>query len=115
MELIEVIAAKLHGIKITESALHYHGSVTIDEDIIKKAGIRPMVCLNGAAARSCQVGDEVIISLSKYVTNDEMASRKAKVLTFNHDSKVNTIDEILEYDFISSSDDDWQFKINKIY
>ena len=44
-----------------------------------------------------------------------MASRKAKVLTFNHESKVNTIDEILEYDFISSSDDDWQFKINKIY
>ena len=31
-----------------------------------------VVCLNGAAARSCQVGDEVIISLSKYVTNDEM-------------------------------------------
>ena len=141
MELIEVIAAKLHGIKITESALHYHGSVTIDEDIIKKAGIRPMefvyiwnkasgaristyvlpgekgsgvVCLNGAAARSCQVGDEVIISLSKYVTNDEMASRKAKVLTFNHDSKINTIDEILEYDFISQDDEDWQFKINKI-
>ncbi len=142
MELIEVIAAKLHGIKITESALHYHGSITIDEDILKKAGIRPMefvyiwnkasgaristyvlpgekgsgvVCLNGAAARSCQVGDEVIISLSKYITNDEMKSRKAKVLTFNHDSKVNTIDEILEYDFSSSSDDDWQFKINKIY
>lgn len=142
MELIEVIAAKLHGIKITESALHYHGSVTIDEDIIKKAGIRPMefvyiwnkasgaristyvlpgekgsgvVCLNGAAARSCQVGDEVIISLSKYVTNDEMASRKAKVLTFNHDSKINTIDEILEYDFISQDDEDWQFKINKIH
>lgn len=142
MELIEVIAAKLHSIKITESALHYHGSVTIDEDILKKAGIRPMefvyiwnkasgaristyvlpgekgsgvVCLNGAAARSCQVGDEVIISLSKYVTNDEMGSRKAKVITFNHDSKVNTIDEILEYDFTSASDDDWHFKINKIY
>lgn len=142
MELIEVISAKLHGIKITESALHYHGSVTIDEDILRKAGIRPMefvyiwnkasgaristyvlpgekgsgvVCLNGAAARSCQVGDEVIISLSKYVTNDEMGERKAKVLTFNHDSRINTIDEILEYDFISESNDNWQFKINKIY
>ena len=142
MELIEVISAKLHGIKITESALHYHGSVTIDEDILRKAGIRPMefvyiwnkasgaristyvlpgekgsgvVCLNGAAARSCQVGDEVIISLSKYVTNDEMAGRKAKVLTFNHESRINTIDEILEYDFISDTEDNWQFKINKLY
>lgn len=142
MELIEVISAKLHGIKITESALHYHGSVTIDEDILRKAGIRPMefvyiwnkssgtristyvlpgekgsgvVCLNGAAARSCQVGDEVIISLSKYVTNDEMGERKAKVLTFNHESRINTIDEILEYDFVSDTDDNWQFKINKLY
>lgn len=142
MELIEVISAKLHGIKITESALHYHGSVTIDEDILRKAGIRPMefvyiwnkasgaristyvlpgekgsgvVCLNGAAARSCQVGDEVIISLSKYVTNDEMGKRKAKVLTFNHESRINMIDEILEYDFVSDTDDNWQFKINKLY
>lgn len=142
MELIEVISAKLHGIKITESALHYHGSVTIDEDILRKAGIRPMefvyiwnkssgtristyvlpgekgsgvVCLNGAAARSCQVGDEVIISLSKYVTNDEMGERKAKVLTFNHESRINMIDEILEYDFVSDTDDNWQFKINKLY
>ena len=142
MELIEVISAKLHGIKITESALHYHGSVTIDEDILRKAGIRPMefvyiwnkasgaristyvlpgekgsgvVCLNGAAARSCQVGDEVIISLSKYVTNDEMGERKAKVLTFNHESRINMIDEILEYDFVNDTDDNWQFKINKIY
>lgn len=142
MELIEVISAKLHGIKITESALHYHGSVTIDEDILRKAGICPMefvyiwnkasgaristyvlpgekgsgvVCLNGAAARSCQVGDEVIISLSKYVTNDEMGERKAKVLTFNHESRINTIDEILEYDFVNDTDDNWQFKINKLY
>ena len=142
MELIEVISAKLHGIKITESALHYHGSVTIDEDILHKAGIRPMefvyiwnkasgariatyvlpgekgsgiVCLNGAAARSCQVGDEVIISLSKYITNDEMACRKAKVVTFNHDSRINTVDEILEYDFISDTEDNRQFKINKLY
>lgn len=142
MELIEVISAKLHGIKITESALHYHGSVTIDEDILRKAGIRPMefvyiwnkasgaristyvlpgekgsgvVCLNGAAARSCQVGDEVIISLSKYVTNDEMGERKAKVLTFNHESRINMIDEILEYDFVNDTDDNWQFKINTLY
>lgn len=142
MELIEVISAKLHGIKITESALHYHGSVTIDEEILRKADIRPMefvyiwnkasgaristyvlpgekgsgvVCLNGAAARSCQIGDEVIISLSKYVTNDEMINRKAKVITFNHESRVNTIDEILEYDFINNDINDWQFKINKIY
>ena len=44
-----------------------------------------------------------------------MACRKAKVVTFNHDSRINTVDEILEYDFISDTEDNWQFKINKLY
>ncbi len=141
MKLVEVVSAKLHGIRITESALHYHGSITIDEDILRKANIKPMefvyiwnkasgtristyvlpgekgsgvVCLNGAAARSCQVGDDVIVTLSNYVTSDEMTEAKATVLTFNHESKVNTIDEILEYDY-KSSNDDWKFQINKVY
>lgn len=141
MELTEIISAKLHGIRITESALHYHGSITIDENILREAGIRPMefvyiwnkstgarirtyvlpgeknsgtVCLNGAAARSCQVGDEVIITLSKYVTDDDKRSRKARIITFRHCDKINTIDEILEYD-MTSEKDDWSFGINKIF
>ena len=140
MELKEVIKAKLHGIKITESALNYHGSITIDEHILRTAGIMPMefvyiwnkssgaristyvlpgkansgiVCLNGAAARTCQIGDEVIISLSSYMNLSEQSSLKAKVITFKHGEKMNTIDEILEYDMNISSND-WDFKINKI-
>lgn len=141
MELVEVIAAKLHGIKVTESQLNYHGSITIDEEILRKAGMRPMefvyiwnkasgtristyilpgpagsktVCLNGAAARSCQVGDEVIVTLPKYITNEKMENRKAKVITFRHDEKINSIEEILEYD-LTNGLDDWNFNINKLY
>ena len=140
--MFSMLKGKIHRATVVQAELNYVGSITIDEDLLDAAGILEydkvhivdvnngarfetytiagergsgMICLNGAAARSCQVGDEVIISLSKYVTNDEMASRKAKVLTFNHDSKINTIDEILEYDFISQDDEDWQFKINKIH
>ena len=73
---------------MTEANLNYIGSVTIDEDLMDAAGIiagekvqivnnnngerletyvirgprkSGCVCLNGAAARKVQVGDEVII------------------------------------------------------
>ena len=140
MELIEIIAGKLHGIKVTESALNYHGSITIDEEILNAAGIIPLefvyiwnkmsgaristyvlpgekgsgkVCLNGAAARSCQIGDELIISAKRNVTPDEIGKRKPKIVTFNHAEKINTIESILTYD-LSISDDDinrWEFNI----
>ncbi len=143
MELIEIVAGKLHGIKVTESALNYHGSVTIDEDILKAAGFIPLefvyiwnkmsgaristyvlpgkagsgtVCLNGAAARSCQVGDEVIITSWRNVTPDELGKRKPKVVTFKHDKKINAIDEILTYDLRIPGEKGapWDFDI-KIY
>lgn len=138
MELIEIIAAKLHGIKVTESALNYHGSITIDEEILKKAGMIPLefvhvwnkmsgaristyvlpgkagsgqVCLNGAAARSCQIGDEVIISSWRNVTKDEIGKRKPKVVTFKHQEKINEIDEILTYDLDFTDENQWSFEI----
>ena len=86
--LIEVLKSKIHRVRVTEANLNYIGSVTIDEDLMDAAGIiagekvhivnnnngerletyvirgprkSGCVCLNGAAARKVQVGDEVII------------------------------------------------------
>lgn len=86
--LIEVLKSKIHCVRVTEANLNYIGSVTIDEDLMDAAGIiagekvqivnnnngerletyvirgprkSGCVCLNGAAARKVQVGDEVII------------------------------------------------------
>ena len=86
---IRVVGAKLHGIVVTESKLNYHGSITIDTDILEAARLLPLeyvyiwnkhsgsrietyvlpgprgsgvVCLNGAAARKVQVGDVIIIA-----------------------------------------------------
>ena len=38
----KVLAAKLHGIHVTEANLHYHGSLTLDPDHCQEAGIVPM-------------------------------------------------------------------------
>ena len=87
----KIIAAKLHGLKVTGADLNYHGSITLDPDHCEQAGILPLefveiwnkssgaristyvslgergsrcCVLNGAAARTCQTGDEIIIASS---------------------------------------------------
>jgi len=120
--MIEIIRAKLHGIRVTGSDLNYHGSVTLDPEICRRAGIFPLefvniwnknsgarittyvifgtpgsrcCVLNGAAARTCQKGDEVIISASEYVNGpQEIAGKRPSILTFDNDNKVL---ECLEY------------------
>ena len=78
MILREMCRSKLHRAVVTQTELHYEGSITIDADLLKAADIAPgekvqvvnvnnghrsetyaiegppgsgMVCLNGAAAR----------------------------------------------------------------
>ena len=85
---IEVVKSKIHRVKITQAELHYVGSITIDEDLLDAANMIPnekvqvvninngerletyiikgergsgVVCMNGPAARKCQVGDVVVI------------------------------------------------------
>ena len=57
--MIEVLKSKIHCAIVTEANLHYMGSITID--IIAGERGSGCICLNGAAARKVQVGDEVII------------------------------------------------------
>src|ERR1700760_1661111 len=86
IRVIKVIRAKLHGIRVTGADLNYHGSITLDPEHGQRAGLYPLefvdiwnknsgarlstyviygapgsrcCVLNGAAARTCQVGDEL--------------------------------------------------------
>lgn len=92
--------AKLHRATVTEANLQYVGSITIDEDLMDAVGIfenekvqvvnnnngarletyvirgtrgSGIVCLNGAAARLVQPGDEVII-----ISYVQMDAKEAK-------------------------------------
>ena len=85
---IEVIKSKIHRVTVTQADLNYVGSITIDEALLEAANMiegekvqimdinngerfetyiikgqrgSGCICLNGAAARKCQVGDTVII------------------------------------------------------
>jgi aspartate 1-decarboxylase len=100
---------------VTEANLNCHGSITLDPDHCEEAGILPMefveiwnknsgaristyvilgergsrcCILNGAAARTCQPGDQVIICNSVYLDESRITSLKPKVLTFDEDNHV---------------------------
>ena len=101
---------------MTEANLNCHGSITLDPDHCEEAGILPMefveiwnknsgaristyvilgergsrcCILNGAAARTCQPGDQVIICNSVYLDESRITSLKPTVLTFDEDNRVH--------------------------
>lgn len=105
--MIEVLKSKLHCVTITEANLNYMGSVTIDEDLMDAAGLiagekvqivnnnngerletyvirgergSGCICLNGAAARKCIVGDTVIIISYAMMDFEEAKTFKPKVI-----------------------------------
>lgn len=101
--LINVFKSKLHKVCVTEANLNYIGSITIDEDLMDAANLiagervqvvnnnngerletyvitgergSGVICLNGAAARKVQVGDELIIISYAWLTPDEAKTFK---------------------------------------
>jgi aspartate 1-decarboxylase len=118
---VEVVRAKLHGLHVTGADLDYHGSITLDPDHCDAVGILPMefvevwnkhsgarlstyvifgergsrcCVLNGAAARTCQVGDAVIIVARALLPLRLAALPRPRVAVFE---KNNRILELLEY------------------
>ena len=108
---IEVLKSKLHCVTVTDANLQYMGSITIDEDLMDAANLiagekvqivdnnngerfetyiikgergSGCICLNGAAARKVQVGDEVII-ISYALMDFEEAKRYKPTIVFPKD------------------------------
>ena len=100
---IQVFKSKIHRAVITEANLNYVGSISIDEELMDACGIvegervqivnnnngqrletyvikgerhSGQVCLNGAAARTAQVGDIVIIIAYAWLTPEELKDFK---------------------------------------
>ena len=121
--MLKVLRAKLHCIRVTGSALDYHGSITLDPLFCEQAAIWPLefveiwnknngaristyviygergagsCILNGAAARSCAVGDELIVCASDYIADAaELVERAPRVLIFD---SANNIVQSLRYE-----------------
>lgn len=110
-----ILRAKIHIATVTESNLSYEGSITIDEVILKKAGIHPYeqvmisnlnngerfetyvipgkkssgeICLNGPTARKGIVGDKIIIFSYSYIEDSKIRKFKPRIVLLDQENKV---------------------------
>ncbi len=114
--LKKILVAKLQGLRVTGKNLHYYGSITIDAQLLEKAGILPYevvlvanisngarfetyvipgklgeVILNGAAARLGEIGDELIVFSFGYFSVDETKQIKPKIILVNSSNRIEKI------------------------
>lgn len=112
---LNMLKGKIHRATVTQAALDYVGSITIDSQLMEAAGILEyeyvqiadvengnrfetyviageagsgMICLNGAAARQVQVGDHVIIMAYAQMTSEEAKENKPYVVFVDDDNKI---------------------------
>lgn len=112
---ISMLKSKIHRAVVTQAELNYVGSVTIDEDLMDAAGLfeyervhivnvnsgsrietyviagergSGIICLNGAAARSGQKGDLVIIMAYANMTLEEIKAHRPKVVFVGDNNEI---------------------------
>jgi aspartate 1-decarboxylase len=110
--------SKIHRAVVTESDLHYIGSITIDEELMETADLLEnekvlvlnidngarfetyvmigkrgsgQICLNGAAARLVQVGDRLIIISFGIYSPEELKDFKSTIVFVDENNKVVSI------------------------
>jgi aspartate 1-decarboxylase len=113
--LLEMMQAKIHRAVVSDADLNYIGSITIDETLLKAAGILPhqkvqvldinngarfetytlagkpdsgIITVNGAAARLAQPKDIIIIISYAWMDEKEAAVHQPKVVLVDERNKI---------------------------
>lgn len=111
---LTIFKSKLHQMRVTEANLLYEGSITIDEDLLDKAGILAyekvqvvnitngarletytipgergsrVCCMNGAAARITQVDDRIIVIAYAEMTPEEARNHKPNIVIVDENNE----------------------------
>ena len=115
------LTAKLHCVRVTQTDLNYHGSITLDKNFLEVAGMKPLqfvyiwnktngkrfetyilpgkrgskvCCLNGAAAHLVNEGDEVLVASYRYVDVEaEEKTISARVVLFGEGNEIENVIE----------------------
>ena len=113
--ILTMLKAKIHRAAVTESNLHYVGSITIDRTLMEASGILEyekvsvvdidngsrfdtyviegdcgsgVICVNGAAARLVQPGDKVIILAYCQIDAEEAENHSPKIVFVGSGNKI---------------------------
>lgn len=110
-----MLKAKIHKAKVTETNLHYEGSLTLDGHLMKEADMIPyeqvhvynlangerfvtylikgqdnsgVVGVNGAAAHRAEVGDELIIASYVLMEEENKEYFMPKIIMLDNKNKI---------------------------
>jgi aspartate 1-decarboxylase len=110
-----VLGGKIHRATVTQADLHYVGSITIDEDLVRAAGLVEgekvqvvditngarietyvitgtagggQICINGAAAHLVHPGDLVIIISYLMADDAELLTHEPRVVHVDADNRI---------------------------
>ena len=111
----QILKAKIHRASVTDSQIDYEGSITIDEELLRAADIRPwekvlianldngsriesyaipgeagsgVICMNGGAAKYAKKGDLVIIMTFGVLTDEELERHQPKVVYVDKQNRI---------------------------
>ena len=103
----KMLRGKIHRATVTGADLHYEGSITIDSDLMRDAGMLPneavqvwnvnngerfetytvegepgsgVICVNGAAAHKVEMGHLIIIAAFGWMKDSEAEQWKPRVV-----------------------------------
>jgi len=118
-----MLKCKIHRATVTESMLHYEGSITIDKTLMDAAGLvtyekvdiwnvdngnrfstyaiegeadSGVICLNGAAARQVSKGDLVIIAAFSTYDEKELADFHPTLVYVDRKNRITGVKRKIE-------------------
>lgn len=116
--LTKLLKAKLHHATVTQTDLNYHGSITIDRDLLDASGLlineavmiadcdngnrfetyiipgkrgTGIIGINGAAARLTATGHKIIVMSFVMATPEEIAKHASRVVIVGQGNKAAEI------------------------
>lgn len=114
----KMLKGKIHRAVVKQAELNYVGSITVDPELMKAAGILEyenvqivdiengnrfetytisgepgsgMICLNGAAARQVLTGDHIIIMAYAQMTPEEAREFHPQVVFVDENNKISKV------------------------
>jgi len=120
-----ILKSKIHKATVTGAEINYMGSITIDKNLMKHAGILPYekvlvvsldsgerletyviegeensgeICINGAAARKILKGEKIIILSFIYIESGKALVHKPKIVYVDEKNKIISEEDHVEKD-----------------
>ncbi|NIM00915.1 MAG: aspartate 1-decarboxylase, partial [Acidobacteria bacterium] len=114
----QMLRSKIHRISVTECNVEYEGSLTLDTEIMREAGMVPYeridvydvdnanrfstyliegrpgsgdCCVNGAAARLVELGDKLILASYCSVEDADVGTHRPQIVLVGEANKITEI------------------------